>query len=282
VREQERLFLLLALVLPRQRILEIAWSNARDAEDVRAYAMEMLDILLPTRQKMAVLRLLDETSEPRGSQSAMLDAFVQRLDAGPPTTNWIRCCALYAGQATNVLPPEATLRRWAASPDVALSGVARSVLGKAEPGGRCMLAVEKVMVLRSVDLFAGVPSQFLAAIAELLAEHEVKPGEIVIHEGEMGDRLYVIVRGSVEVTHAGRSIAKLGPGEVFGELAVLDPGPRAATVTAVSDGLLLSLDHEHVEYLIAGSIEIAQAFIRMLCRRVRETNDLGVAPAHLT
>src|SRR5690606_23291500 len=124
--------------------------------------------------------------------------------------------------------------------------------------------IEKVMILRSVPLFSGVPGRFLADIAEVLGKREVGPGEIVIREGEMGDQLYVIVHGSFDVTRNGRSIARLRPRQVFGELAVLDPEPRAATVTAEGEGLLFTLDHEHLDDLMAGSMEIAHGFIRML------------------
>lgn len=143
-----------------------------------------------------------------------------------------------------------------------------------------MLAIEKVMILRSVALFSGLPNQFLADIAEVLGEREVEQGEVVIREGEMGDQVFVIARGRFDVTHSGRRVATLGPREVFGELAVLDPEPRAATVTAASEGLLFSLDHEHLDDLMAGSMEIAHGLIRMLCRRIRETNERVAAAAN--
>lgn len=271
-RERDRLFLLLAMVLPRDKVLQVAWRHARGVEEERAYALEVLDTLLPARRRSGVLRLLDAAAERTGAP-ASLDEFLARLDDATPCNAWVRCCALFAGMETGVLPPEPTMRRWSGSPEPALSATAHAALEPNSEGAARMLNIEKVMILRSVPIFSGVPNQFLADIADVLGEQEVEPGETVIREGEKGDRLYVIVNGSFEVSRKGRALTRLGPREVFGELAVLDPEPRAATVTAATEGLLFSLDHEHLDDLMAGSMEIAHGFIRMLCRRIRESNE---------
>jgi CRP-like cAMP-binding protein/HEAT repeat protein len=240
VRERERLFLLLAMVLPRERVLQVAWRHGRASEELRAYAMELLDTLLPPRYKPLVLRLLGETPAARAAAAITADAFNDRIRSEIPINAWIRSCAIYAAQN--------------------------------DEEGLEMLTIERVMILRSVELFSDVPSQFLVDIAEVVGEHEIARGETVIREGEMGDKLYVVVHGTFEVTRGGQPIAVVGPRQVFGELAALDPEPRAATVTAATDGLLFSLEFEQIDELMAGSMEIAHGFIRMLCRRVRDTN----------
>jgi hypothetical protein len=279
-RERERLFLLLAMVLPRERIVQVAWRHARGAEEERAYALEVLDTLLPALRKTVVLAMLDAAPKADSAtlvQNGTLEAFMARLDSPLPASAWIYCCALVAGQSSGALPPDSTLRRWAAAPEAVLAATARANLELTQPGDTRMLTIEKVMMLRSVPLFAGVPNQFLADIAEVLGERETEAGEVVIREGEKGDQLYVIAQGAFEVAHRGRLVARLGPRQVFGELAVLDPEPRAATVTSTGEGLLFSLDHEHLDDLMAGNMEIAHGFIRMLCRRIRETNEAATS-----
>jgi HEAT repeat protein len=277
-RERERLFLLLAMVLPRERVLQVAWRYGRASEELRAYAVEVLDTLLPVRHKRLVLRLLGETPFERAGASVSVEAFIGRIGAKVPVNAWIRSCALYAANAVTA-SLEAMLQRATGTAASAPYAPGRPMPDESAQGEIEMLAIERVMVLRSVALFSGVPSQFLVDIAEVLREHEIERGETVIREGDMGDKLYVIVHGSFEVTRGGRPIATLGTRQVFGELAVLDPEPRAATVTAASDGLLFSLDSEQLDDLMAGSMEIAHGFIRMLCRRVRETNARLAATA---
>jgi len=224
-----------------------------------------------------VLRLLGETHIERAPAPVTVEAFIGRVGSKVPVNAWIRSCALYAATAVTA-SLDAMLRRSSGLPASSLPNAPSPMLDESAQGEIEMLTVERVMILRSVALFSGVPSQFLVDIAEALGEVEIEQGETVIREGDMGDKLYVIVHGSFEITRGGRAIATLGARQVFGELAVLDPEPRAATVTALTDGLLFSLDHEQLDDLMAGSIEIAHGFIRMLCRRVRERLAAVAAP----
>lgn len=148
-----------------------------------------------------------------------------------------------------------------------------------------MLTIEKVIILRTVSIFANVPDYLLADIAERLDEIEVEPGHRLIAEGEMGDTLFIIIEGRFRVTRGGRELADLGSGGVFGELALLDPEPRSASVEALAPGRLFVLSHEHIDDLIAGNVDIAMGFMRMLCRRLRATSALmtaGSDPAALS
>lgn len=270
-RERERLFLLLALVLPRDKVMHVALHYARGSEQERAYALEVLETLLPVPRRNHVLSLLD-ISTKRGVASARLHQFITQLDNAIPSSAWIRSCALYAGMEACVLPQQETIQRWSESPEPALASCALAALNPTAEGFNGMLHIEKVMILRQVPIFSNVPNQFLADIADILVEIEVEAGQTVIREGEKGDCLYVIFKGSFEVSRSTHVLTQLGPLEVFGELTVLDPEPHAETVTAITEGLLFSLDHEHLHDLMADSVEIAHGFIRMLCRRIRESN----------
>jgi CRP/FNR family transcriptional regulator, cyclic AMP receptor protein len=131
--------------------------------------------------------------------------------------------------------------------------------------------MENVTVLRSLELFRSIPQPDLAKIASILKEREVVAGGDVIREGEMGTSLFVIVEGRVRVHLQGKQIAVLGSGSYFGELAALDPEPRSASVTALTDTLLLELDGQELYKLMSKRQEVVRALFHILCDRVRST-----------
>ncbi|HEY3805988.1 MAG TPA: cyclic nucleotide-binding domain-containing protein [Kofleriaceae bacterium] len=134
-----------------------------------------------------------------------------------------------------------------------------------------MTTVEKVLLLKGIDLFAAVPADELAAIARIAEEVRLDAGEPVIREGELGDALYFVVDGRAAVHKSGRQLAELGHRAVFGELALLDPGPRSATVEAVTDLHLLKIGRDEFVEILASRPEVPLGVIKMLARRMRET-----------
>lgn len=132
------------------------------------------------------------------------------------------------------------------------------------------LTLEKVLILKSVDLFSSVPEDALVEVASILEELEVEPGEEIIRQGDMGTAMYVIVEGRVNVHADGRDRAEMGPREVFGELAALDPEPRAASVTALEPTQLFKLSRTPLLELMADYSEVTSGVLKVLCRRMRE------------
>jgi CRP-like cAMP-binding protein len=101
---------------------------------------------------------------------------------------------------------------------------------------------EHIELLKSLSLFEPFPAETVELLASKLERHEVPAGEEVVHEGDEGERFYVISDGNFTVDVGGTERARLGPGEFFGEIALLRDVPRTASVTAVGDGgVLLSL-----------------------------------------
>jgi CRP-like cAMP-binding protein len=137
-----------------------------------------------------------------------------------------------------------------------------------------MLTVEKVSLLASVEMFARVPSAVLASLAGVMAERQVAAGDVVMTKGEPGDALFVVVDGSLRAHSGERILATMGPGSVIGELALLDPAPRAASVTADEDSLLLVLAKEDFDLVMTDHPELSEGVIRYLVRFVRA----GTAP----
>ena len=129
--------------------------------------------------------------------------------------------------------------------------------------------VDRLGVLRSVSIFAGTPDPLLAEISAALKELPFQAGERVFSKGDLGDCLYIIAEGQVRVHDGERTLSTLYRGEVFGEMAALDPEVRSATITAVADTRLLRLERGPLYEVMAKRIEVAQGIIHVLAQRLR-------------
>ena len=132
--------------------------------------------------------------------------------------------------------------------------------------------VEKVLFLKSIDLFRALPGEELAQIAEIAEEQPFAAGEQVFAEGEPGDALYLVVEGAVKVHRGQRQLAHLGVRDVFGEMAVLDSEPRSASVTAVSDAVLLKIARDDFRDILQERPEIGMGIVKVLSRRLRDAS----------
>jgi len=133
-------------------------------------------------------------------------------------------------------------------------------------------------VLGQVPLFVALDDDAADALSRVLTNRDVVRGHVVFSEGDTGDRLFVVLDGKVKISRAaadGREnlLSVLGPGEMFGELSLFDPGPRTATATAVTDSVLASLDHEDLRPLLLERPGLAVHLLRALAQRLRRTNE---------
>jgi hypothetical protein len=103
---------------------------------------------------------------------------------------------------------------------------------------------QELSLLRQLDLFAPLSLATVETLAAHASPVRMRAGERIIREHESGDRFYVIVEGAVDVEEDGVWRRHEGPGEYFGEIALLRDVPRTASVTATEDGLLLTLNRE--------------------------------------
>jgi CRP/FNR family transcriptional regulator, cyclic AMP receptor protein len=129
--------------------------------------------------------------------------------------------------------------------------------------------VERVAALHRIDLFAGVPGRVLAAVAERADEVRTEPGELLIEEGAVEAHLYALVEGRVRVHRGDQTLVELGPGATVGELAVLVPEPRAASVTAIEPTLALRVDKGVLDDLLVEWPELANSVIVALVSLLR-------------
>ncbi len=141
-----------------------------------------------------------------------------------------------------------------------------------------LLTIERVALLRRVDLFADTPDRVLAGLARVLEEVEVPPGATLIEAGAIEDWLFVVAEGELEVVR-GEHRVPVGAGDVVGELAVLDPQPRTADVVARTPALVFRLRKPAFDEVMATRPEIARGVVRELVRRLRERLDAESGPA---
>ncbi len=133
-------------------------------------------------------------------------------------------------------------------------------------------------VVRQAPLFAALDDEAAGALKTTMTRREVARGEVLFTEGDPGDRLYIIAEGKIKLGRAsgdGREnlLAILGPGEMFGELSLFDPGPRNATATAVADTVLLGVGSDDLATWLNGRPDVARQLLRALARRLRRTNE---------
>jgi CRP/FNR family cyclic AMP-dependent transcriptional regulator len=133
-------------------------------------------------------------------------------------------------------------------------------------------------VLASIPLFAALDDEAAAALSTRLSIRGVARGHVVFREGDIGDRLFVVLDGKVKISRTasdGREnlLSVLGPGEMFGELSLFDPGARTATATTITDSRLASLDHDDLRPWLTGRPEVATHLLRALAQRLRRTNE---------
>src|ERR687897_3514403 len=137
---------------------------------------------------------------------------------------------------------------------------------------------ESVELLSRVPLFSELSREELERISRVSVARSFPAGVRVFHEGDHSDACYLVRNGDLRVTREhpdGRAIAlaTLGPGDIFGELAMLDGEARSASVEALSECQLLALPAGDVRRLLQGSSEITVKLVVALTRRLREANE---------
>ena len=133
-------------------------------------------------------------------------------------------------------------------------------------------------VIRKAPLFTALDDAASASLLANMVSVKISKGTILFAEGDGGDQLYVIAEGKLKLgTSSGDGrenlLSILGPGEMFGELSLFDPGPRTSTATAVTDAKLLSLGQEKLLPWLVENPKVALQLLARLAQRLRRTNE---------
>ena len=134
-------------------------------------------------------------------------------------------------------------------------------------------------VIRRAPLFTALDDAAAATLRESMTQVKVSKGQTLFKEGDAGDRLFVVVEGKLKLgTSSGDGrenlLSILGPGDMFGELSLFDPGPRTATATAVTDSRVLALANDQVIGWVTAHPQVSLQLFKRLARRLRRTNEV--------
>lgn len=141
-----------------------------------------------------------------------------------------------------------------------------------EENGSAVAGNERIQTLRSLSIFSGTSNDVLNGIASAMKTVVVKSGEFIIRKGDIGNCMYIIHSGRVKVHDDIYTIAELGEGNFFGEVSLLDTEPRSASVTAIADTVVFSLEQEDFYKILQKHRDVAQGIIKILIARFRKQN----------
>ena len=130
--------------------------------------------------------------------------------------------------------------------------------------------LEKAMILKSVDLFASIPSQELIRVAQIAEEEEYQPDTSLCKEGDFGDCMYIIANGKVKVHKGDRTLVELEKGAFVGDMALLDQEPRSADLTISAETTLLKISQDAFYELMSSNFEIMNGILKIISSRLRD------------
>jgi len=139
---------------------------------------------------------------------------------------------------------------------------------------RAVARARRIDILGQIPLFAACNQKQLGQIAGLTVPESLKKGTVMTRQGADGGLAFVIVTGRAEVVRDGKRLALLGPGDVVGELSLIDGKPRSATVTATSDLEVLELDRADLLKLLTKAPQVMRKLLVSLATRLRDADLL--------
>ena len=145
--------------------------------------------------------------------------------------------------------------------------------GRAADGGRRTdrpLGKQGVDLLSHVPLFEGLPKRMLRQLAESADVVTFNEREVIVEEGAAGGTFFVLVEGEAKIVRRKRTIAKVAPGEFFGEISLLDGGPRTASVIADTPVTAIRIFKRSFDKLVASDPSVAARMLQVVARRLRE------------
>jgi CRP-like cAMP-binding protein len=143
-----------------------------------------------------------------------------------------------------------------------------------KPSGSETIAI--VEILQKAPLWSGLTEKQLKVIARSFKELKYETGDIIVHKGETGVGFYLIAKGTVEVRSDGKVLSKLGPGQFFGEMAILDDQPRSADVVALEPLRCFALTSWSFKSIVSNHPNMALKLLQESVRRMSmNTQTLG-------
>jgi hypothetical protein len=267
----------------------------------QANALEMIDNWDGRDIVRPVLSLWDAAPEPDAAPSDPAASLLPILDDADA---WLRVCAAFAStqyagpslarklallaEADSDLLVRATASAAVGEPALAARAVPVTAGGEALMETLSTLSVmDRILFLKRVPLFSNLPPAELKQVAAIATELFYLDSDIIAQQGDPGDEMYIIVSGEVLVMadHGGHSasvLARRGPGEYVGEMAIISQEPRMASLVAQGDVRVLNIEQAQFEAILRERPDTSLAVMRVLCARLKEVQKLGVTKEALT
>lgn len=275
-----------------------------DKGEIRANALEILDNAVPSKVSMRVLPILEYTDPIERSKSLekanrkVISITTEQLVTEVLTKgekgyhDWTIATAISASNtdqeslivqfidSSSKLISDTAHRLfwdkyhgdWPKHISKLLSAIKISKIMDVKPNG--ISSVEKVLILKSTELFARTPEFILTEISNILKTDHFQKGEQIFQKGDQGDAMFIIYEGEVSIHDGDHELAKLGRREFFGELALLDPEPRSASASAVDDLIILRLEEDDFFELVDERPEVIRGILRSISGRLRNQNEM--------
>lgn len=141
---------------------------------------------------------------------------------------------------------------------------------------RTMAGDEKLKLLKTVPLFASCDAREVERLGMLVEEVDLSAGRVLFNQGDTAQELFIVVSGQVRVERNGQVLAIRGPGEFFGEIALVAEGPRTATATCITDCRLLVLVHRDFHTVMDEFPTLKMRVLETLAKRVRSLDTVSV------
>lgn len=226
--------------------------------------------------RLEALELLDSALEGRPLRRRLLAALETPAPVGVSERAWDHLQAIRAGRDRSLaLIADETARRLGEASEDTLVPPAGTEREAQMPRS----LIDRVFILEEVQLFRGLLVDDLTAVAELCEELSAPPKTVFYNEGDPGDALFVIILGEVHLYRDGTPLMDLFTGDSFGQVSLLDQGPRPVTAIAGEDGVeLLKLERQPFMDLVTDRPRVSGGLFEILARRLRELIALRPAP----
>jgi HEAT repeat protein len=271
-RHESRLVKVVGLV-GNPRVMDLVRKSLHGSDpEVRAAALEALETLGDKSLAHGILTLLDE--EPaRMTPAVCIEKFLSGADP------WLCALSVRAVQELDLKEFIPRLSELKTSSDALIKESALEALeqfGEVKPMDtlQTVSTLERVLLLREVPIFADLSPEDLQQVAGIASEQWFPNSTTIFHQGDEGDRMFIIVDGQVQVVRSvdGReqTIAQRGPGDFVGEMAIIESVPRLATLVTQGEVRVLAIEGETFKQILRERPEVSLAVLRSVSRRLRE------------
>jgi len=292
----ERIFNFLCLIYNSSSVLKAKEGYYLNSKEQNANAMELLENLISKKLQGSIFPILEDI--PVSSKINLLsksfhntitqpDRIIQYVlkESDKKFNIWTQVTAIHSYTESNPEFEKEHIYPFINHHYKVLRDTARHTLKNLNKNNIVMnhhhyesesilLEIEKVIVLKSTGLFAETPENILVEISSIINEEQISKGEKIFGKGDIGSCMYIIYDGEVKIHDGDNVFATMKNRDFFGELALLDPEPRSATATAMTDTLLLRIDQSPFYELMSERGEVARGILKILCRRIRRENEM--------